>query len=52
MIYDSMLYIKHYLNKKITIKSIANTLGCSTRTIYRNMDNSLKIEKYELNEEV
>jgi len=52
MIYDSMLYIKHYLNKKITIKSIANILGCSTRTIYRNMDNSLKIEKYELNEEV
>ena len=52
MIYDSMLYIKHYLNKKITIKGIANILGCSTRTIYRNMDNSLKIEKYELNEEV
>ena len=52
MIYDSMLYIKHYLNKKITIKGIANILGCSTRTIYRNMDNSLKIEKHELNEEV
>jgi len=27
-------------------------LGCSTRTIYRNMDNYLKIEKHTLNEEI
>ena len=52
MIYDAMLYIRYDLKQKVTISKIANILGCSARTIYRNMDNYLKIEKYTLNEEI
>jgi len=52
MIYDAMLYIRYDLKQKVTISKIANMLGCSTRTIYRNMDSYLKIEKHTLNEEI
>ena len=52
MIYDTMLYIRYDLKQKVTISKIAKILGCSTRTIYRNMDNYLKIEKHTLNEEI
>tara|TARA_R100000030_G_scaffold21655_1_gene15570 strand:+ start:348 stop:965 length:618 start_codon:yes stop_codon:yes gene_type:complete len=52
MIYDAMLYIRYDLKQKVTISKIAKLLGCSTRTIYRNMDNYLKIEKHTLNEEI
>ena len=40
------------LKQKVTISKIAKILGCSTRTIYRNMDSYLKIEKHTLNEEI
>ena len=52
MIYDAMLYIRYDLKQKVTISKIAKILGCSTRTIYRNMDSYLKIEKHTLNEEI
>ena len=52
MIYDAMLYIRYDLKQKVTISKIAEILGCSTRTIYRNMDSYLKIEKHTLNEEI
>ena len=52
MIYDAMLYIRYDLKQKVTISKIAKLLGCSTRTIYRNMDSYLKIEKHTLNEEI
>tara|TARA_R100000027_G_scaffold65428_1_gene59979 strand:+ start:150 stop:767 length:618 start_codon:yes stop_codon:yes gene_type:complete len=52
MIYDTMLYIRYDLKQKVTISKIAKLLGCSTRTIYRNMDSYLKIEKHTLNEEI
>ena len=51
-IYDAMLYIRYDLKQKVTISKIAKILGCSTRTIYRNMDSYLKIEKHTLNEEI
>ena len=37
---------------KITVARLADTLGCSTRTIYRNMSNELKKEKELLNQQV
>ena len=52
MVYDTMLYIKYGLKQKVTISRIAKILNCSTRTIYRNMNSRLKIEKYTLNEEL
>lgn len=52
MIYDTMLYIRYGLKQKVTISRIAKILNCSTRTIYRNMNSRLKIEKYTLNEEL
>jgi len=50
-IYDAMLYIND-LNKKITIKEIANALNVTTRTIYRNITDDLKREKELLNNEI
>ena len=35
--------------QKITISKLAKLLECSTRTIYRNMGNQLKLEKELLN---
>jgi len=50
-VYDAMLLINHE-NQKITINKLATTLGCSTRTIYRNMTNELKKEKELLNQQL
>jgi len=50
-IYDAMLLINDS-EIKITVARLADTLGCSTRTIYRNMSNELKKEKELLNQQV
>jgi len=50
-IYQCMLDLNEYGNK-ITVKSIAVLLNCSTRTIQRNMCNDLKKEKEILNKEL
>ena len=50
-IYDAMLLIND--NKIIiTAARLADALGCSTRTIYRNMSNELKKEKELLNQQL
>ncbi len=49
-IYESMLFINDS-NRKITISNLSKVLNCSTRTIYRTMDNKLKKEKMLLNEQ-
>ena len=50
-IYQCMLDINDY-GKKITWSRVAGLLNCSTRTVYRNLDKSLKKEKQILNEEI
>lgn len=50
-IYDAMLYT-HDDGDKITVEKLAKHLGCSTRTIYRNMGNELKREKELLNQDL
>ena len=50
-IYDAMILINH-ASEKITMAKLSNTLGCSTRTIYRNMSNELKKEKELLNQQL
>lgn len=50
-IYDAMLMV-YDNNEKITIAKLAGFLGCSTRTIYRNMSNELKKEKELLNQQL
>jgi hypothetical protein len=50
-IYEAMLYT-HDEGKKITVKNIADALGCSTRTVHRNMGNELKKEKELLNQQL
>ena len=50
-IYETMLLL-HDDDKKITIAAIAQTLGVSTRTVYRNMTHELTKEKELLNEKV
>ena len=50
-IYDSMLLLNHE-GHKITIKSLANILNCSTRTVHRKMNEQLKQEKNTLNEKI
>jgi hypothetical protein len=47
-IYDMMLYLND-VGVKITVVKLANELGCTTRTIHRNMSNELKKEKELLN---
>ena len=47
-IYESMLYI-HANGDKITVNKISLALGCSDRTIHRNMSNQIKEEKDLLN---
>lgn len=47
-IYDMMLYLND-ASVKITVVKLANELGCTTRTIHRNMSNELKKEKELLN---
>ena len=50
-IYQCMLDINDF-GKKITISEIAKLLNCSTRTIHRNMDTTLKREKELLNQQL
>jgi len=50
-IYQCMLDINEF-GKKITIGGLADLLDCSTRTIYRNMNNTLKKEKELLNQQL
>ncbi len=50
-IYQCMLDLNDN-KQKITINKLAKLLKCSTRTIYRNMGNQLKIEKELLNKEL
>tara|TARA_R100001460_G_scaffold87472_1_gene128877 strand:+ start:188 stop:586 length:399 start_codon:yes stop_codon:yes gene_type:complete len=47
-IYECMLEINNS-NARITIAKLAKILGCSSRTIHRNMDKELKNEKDILN---
>ena len=47
-IYECMLEINNS-NTRITIAKLAKILGCSSRTIHRNMDKELKKEKDILN---
>lgn len=50
-IYDAML-LMHDNKKKVNITNLAKMLGCSTRTVHRNMGNELKKEKELLNKEL
>jgi len=50
-IYQCMLDLNDN-KQKITISKLAKLLKCSTRTIYRNMSNQLKLEKELLNKEL
>jgi hypothetical protein len=50
-IYDAMLLINDS-QIKITVARLADALKCSTRTIYRNMNNELKKEKELLNQQL
>ena len=50
-IYQCMLDLAH-INKKITIKLLAELLNVSQRTVYRNMSKELKQEKQILNEKI
>ena len=50
-IYKCMLDLNHE-KQKITINKLAKLLGCTTRTIHRNMGNQLKTEKELLNNEI
>jgi len=50
-IYDAMLYT-HDDGDKITVEKLARYLGCSTRTVYRNIGEELKKEKELLNQEL
>jgi len=50
-IYDAMLYTFD-ATEKITIAKLADQLGCSTRTIHRNMSADLKKEKALLNKQI
>ena len=50
-IYQCSLDLNHE-KQKITINKLAKLLGCTTRTIHRNMGNQLKTEKELLNNEI
>ena len=50
-IYQCMLDINE-LGNKITWSKVASMLNCSTRTVQRNLNESLKNEKKLLNEEI
>ena len=50
-IYQCMLDINE-LGNKITWCKVASMLNCSTRTVHRNLNDSLKNEKILLNEEI
>ena len=50
-IYSMMLEIND-MGVKITLQYLAKLLGCSVRTLHRNMGKELKIEKELLNEKI
>jgi hypothetical protein len=50
-IYEAML-IMHDDKEKISVTKLSVALGCSTRTVYRNMSNELKKEKELLNQDL
>jgi len=50
-IYQCMLEL-HDENRPITIMGLSRILGCSPRTIHRNMSMELKKEKELLNKEI
>ena len=50
-IYSMMLEIND-MGARITIRYLADLLGCSTRTLYRNMGEELKKEKDILNSQL
>ena len=50
-IYDSMLILNDN-KQKINISKISIMLGCSTRTVHRNMTNELRREKELLNKQL
>ena len=50
-IYQCMLDLNHF-GRKITWGIIADLLQCSTRTIYRSLNNELKKEKELLNQQL
>lgn len=50
-VYECMITL-HDMNKKITIRAISDALGCSSRTVHRNMCDELKREKELLNREI
>ena len=50
-IYDSMLILHDYV-EKINVSKISIMLGCSTRTVHRNLTNELRKEKHLLNQQL
>ena len=48
-IYEAMIWVYHETPGIITISKIAKVLGCTPRTIHRNMGEELRQEKQELN---
>lgn len=50
-IYEAMLIV-HDNKDKISVSKLSIMLNCSTRTIYRNMNNELKREKELLNKQL
>ena len=40
------------MNRKISLQYLADLLGCSVRTLHRNMGEKLKQEKQKLNEKI
>jgi predicted transcriptional regulator len=44
-----MIWVYHETPGLITISKIAKVLGCTPRTIHRNMGEELRQEKQELN---
>jgi len=50
-IYEAMLIV-HDNKDKISVSKLSMMLGCSTRTVYRNMSNELKKEKELLNKQL
>ena len=49
-IYEAMIWVYHETPGIITINKIAKVLGCTPRTIHRNMGEELRQEKQLLND--
>jgi len=50
-IYEAMLYMSD-VGHKITVNLLANHLQVTPRTIFRNMNGALRVEKQKLNDEI